>query len=273
MARGVRAAVAAASVVVGAFVAAPAGASAPAQPPASVGVPTVQRVPASVLDAKFVDQRGQAETLGSLKGRLVFVVPLLTLCGDTCPFTAGNLLQLRSRLDALHASNVAVVALDVDPYRDTLARIRAYAGLFNANFQIWTERGPTSRPVLTAAELKAKNPVGTGDVNANLLAVERFLGWTVQVVPQSSPPNTDWLAPHEKLTYDITHSDGFWVINGAQQVRFVSGTKPAFTGHLSKVLATFMGYKSNIYKHPVYKPGWTPAEAIQALEWVAGRTF
>ena len=273
MVRGVRVAVAAASVTAAAVLGPPAGASPPPQPPASVGVPTIQKVPASVLDARFVNQRGQAETLGSLKGRLVFVVPLLTLCGDTCPFTSGNLLQLRTRLDALNAAKVSVVALDVDPYRDTLARIRDYAGLFDANFQIWTERGHTTTPVITAAELKSKNPVGTGDINANLLAVERFLGWTVQVVPQGAPRSTDWMAPHEKLTYDIAHSDGFWIINAAQQVRFVSGTKPAFTGKLSRVLATFMGYKSNIYKHPVYKPGWTPAEAIQALEWVAGRAF
>ena len=81
------------------------------------------------------------------------------------------------------------------------------------------------------------------------------------------------MAPHMKLTYDINHSDGFWIINGAQQVRFVSGDMPAFTGTLSKTLATFMGYKSNIYKNPVYKGGWTSSQALQALEWVANRTF
>jgi cytochrome oxidase Cu insertion factor (SCO1/SenC/PrrC family) len=264
---------AAAIAVVAVALMAPAGAAAPGEPPASVGVATIERVPASVLNAEFVNQRGQDETLGALKGREIFVVPLLTLCGDTCPFTSGNLLQLQDRLDALRANNVSVVTISVDPYRDTVARLAAYAGLFDANFQLWTERGHTTTPTLTATELKSKNPVGTGDTNPNLTAVEKFLGWTVQVVPQGNPPSTDWMAPHEKLAYDIQHSDGFWIINGAQQVRFVSGTKPAFTGQLSKVLATFMGYKTNIYKHPVYKPGWTPGEALQALEWVAGKTF
>lgn len=273
MGRTVRSAVAAASVAIGLAIAVPAGASAPAQPPPSVGVPTLQPVPRAVLDAQFVNQRGQDVTLGSLKGREVLVVPLLTLCGDTCPFTSGNLLQLQDKLNALHASNVTLLTLSVDPYRDTVARLAAYAQLMDANFQLWTERGPTTTPTLTAAELKSKDPVGTGDTNANLTLVEHFLGWTVQVVPQDTPPPTDWMAPHEKLTYDIQHSDGFWIINAAQQVRFVSGTKPAFTGKLSKVLATFMGYKSNIYKHPVYNPGWTPTEALQALEWVAGKTF
>ena len=64
---------------------------------------------------------------------------------------------------------------------------------------------------------------------------------------------TDWMAPHDLLSYDINHSDGFWIIGANQTVRFISGDLPAFTGTLSKVLSTFMGYKSNIYNNPVYK--------------------
>jgi cytochrome oxidase Cu insertion factor (SCO1/SenC/PrrC family) len=239
-----------------------------AQPPASVGVATSLAVPKSVLNAKFMNQAGKPETLASLKGKTVFIVPVLTLCSDTCPFTTGNLLQLQARLDASKASNVEIVAIDVDPYRDTVTRLAAYAKLIGANFQLWTKQGATSKPTLTKKELAAKSPVGTGDINPNLLAVEKFLGWSVQVVPQGTPPATDWMAPHEKLTYDINHSDGFWIVSASEQVRFVSGTKPAFTGTLSKVLSTFMGYKSNIYKSPAWKGGWTPANALQAIDWV-----
>ena len=73
------------------------------------------------------------------------------------------------------------------------------------------------------------------------------------MVPQSVPAPNDWMAPHDLLSYDINHSDGFRIIGANQSVRFVSGDLPAFTGTLSKVLSTFMGYKSNIYKSPVYK--------------------
>jgi cytochrome oxidase Cu insertion factor (SCO1/SenC/PrrC family) len=234
-----------------------------AQPPASVGVAVALALPASVKDAHFVDQNGRPQTLGGLKGKTVFIVPLLTLCMDTCPFTTGNLIQLQSRLDAAKMKNVEVVAVDVDPYRDTLKRIKAYVKVAGANFQLWTETGPTSLP-------KAPHSFGfgTGDRNANLTAIEKFFGWTVEVAAEMTPPNRDWMAPYEKLTYDINHSDGFWVVNANQQVRFVSGTKPAFTGVLSKALATFMGYKSNIYKSAVYKGGWTAPEATQAIEWV-----
>ena len=239
-----------------------------AQPPASVGVATSLAVSKSVLNAKFTNQAGRPETLASLKGRTLFIVPVLTLCSDTCPFTTGNLLQLQARLNAAKATNVEIVGIDVDPYRDSVTRVAAYSKLIGANFQLWTEQGVTSRPTLTKKELASKSPVGTGDINPNLLALEKFLGWSVQVVPQGTPPATDWMAPHKKLTYDINHSDGFWVVSPTEQVRFVSGTKPAFKGTLSKVLSTFMGYKSNIYNSPTWKGGWTPAEALQAIEWV-----
>lgn len=239
------------------------------QPPAKVGVPTSTPLPASVKNAKFVNQYGMPETLGSLRGKTIFLVPLLTLCGDTCPFTSGNLLQLQAKISAAKASNIEIVTIDVDPYRDTRARIAAYAKLIGANFQLWTETGPTTTPYITYKEFASKNPIGNGDKNANLTALEKFFGWTVQVVPQSVPAPTDWMAPHDLLSYDINHSDGFWIIGGNQTVRFVSGDLPAFTGTLSKVLSDFMGYKSNIYDSPVYKGGWTPAEAVQAIQWVA----
>ena len=249
----------------------PAYAGAIPQPPASVGAATSTDLTPAAANARFVNVSGAPETLGALRGKTIFVVPYLTLCGDTCPFTTGNLLQLQDLIAAKRLSNVVVVGLDVDPYRDTLARIKAYDKLIGGNFQLWTEVGPTTTPSLPkGATLSSgmNGTVGKGDINANLLAVEKFFGWTVQVVPQSSPPPRDWMAPHEKLTYDINHSDGFWVIDANQQVRFLSGTKPAFTGTLSKVLATFMGYKSNIYDKAVYKSGWTPREALQAIEWV-----
>lgn len=250
-----------------------AGASTVPQPPASVGTGTDISLPTAVANAKFVNQYGQTETLASQNGRTIFLVPFLTLCGDTCPFTTGNMIQLQSLLTRAKAYNVEVIGIDVDPYRDTRARIAAYAKLIGANFQLWTEFGPTSTPTLSPREINAKTPVGKGDINANLLALEKFLGWTVQVVPQSVPPGNDWMAPHDQLSYDIAHSDGFWIIDAKREVRFASGDQPAFTGTLSKVLSAFMGYKSNIYKTAIYKRGWTPTQGLRAIEWVTQTSY
>jgi cytochrome oxidase Cu insertion factor (SCO1/SenC/PrrC family) len=261
----------AALLLVGSTVVAGSGASWAAtskEPPSSVGAATNVTITKAVASAKFVNQNGTPETLGALKGKTVFIIPFLTLCGDTCPFTTGNALQLQSEVNTAKDSNVVIVGIDVDPYRDTVARLKAYANLIGANFQLWAEAGSTTTPTLTPKEISSKNPVGRGDKNSNLTTIEKFLGWTVQVVPQSVPPANDWMAPRDQLSYDINHSDGFWIVNAQQQVRFASGDLPAFTGRLSKVLSTFMGYKSNIYNNPVYKGGWTPAEALQAITWV-----
>jgi len=246
----------------------PAFAATISTPPASVGTSTQIAVPDAVLKASFTDEMGMTQSLGALKGKTVLVVPLLTLCGDTCPFTSANMVQIQTKLASDHASNVVVVGVSVDPYRDTQNRTTAYLKLISANFDIWTPSGATTTPGFTKQELASKNPVGSGDTNPNLTALEKFFGWTVQVVPQGNPPASDWLAPFKPLTYDINHSDGFWIIDPTEHVRFVSGTQPAFTGTLSKTLATFMGYKSNIYKNPVYKGGWTSAEVLQALSFV-----
>lgn len=251
----------------------PAGAAAPAKPAASVGVATSEPLPAAVANAKFINQNGTPETLGALRGKTVMIVPILTLCGDTCPFTSGNLLQLQALLAKAKAQNVALIAIDVDPYRDTVSRLAAYAKIIgvsaNSNLQLWTEAGTTTTPMAPMASMSQ----GTGDTNANLTAVSKFLGWTVQVVAQMKPVMVDWLTG-KKLTYDISHSDGFWVMNAKQVVSFASGTSPAFTGTIAKKLATFMDSKTNIYKVGTPDPkGWTPAEALQAISWVAGTQY
>jgi cytochrome oxidase Cu insertion factor (SCO1/SenC/PrrC family) len=250
------------------------GASTVKQPPSSVGVATNEPLPANVANAKFLNQLGQPETLGGLKGKTVMVVPLLTLCGDTCPFTSGNLLQLQALLKSAKANNVELVTISVDPYRDTVARLGAYAKLIgltdSSDFQLWTTAGTTTTPM---APMGGSMSNGSGDTNTNLTAVEKFLGWSVQVVAQMKPVMVDWMTG-KKLTYDISHSDGFWVINASQTVRFASGTAPAFKGTIAKKLATFMDSKSNIYTVGTPNPkGWTPAEALQALSWVAGTQY
>jgi cytochrome oxidase Cu insertion factor (SCO1/SenC/PrrC family) len=242
------------------------------KPPASVGVATSEPLPAAVANAKFVNELGKSVTLAGLKGKTVMIVPVLTLCGDTCPFTTGNLLQLQELIAKAQSQNIELVGITVDPFRDTAARLDAYGKLIGlnaaSNFQLWTPAGRTSTPM---APMGGSMSQGTGDQNQNLSAVVKFLGWSIQVVDEMKPAMVDWMTG-KKLTYDISHSDGFWIMDAKQVVRFASGTSPGFTGTIAKKLATFMGAKSNIYKvaTPAVK-GWTPREALEAISWVVGQ--
>jgi protein SCO1/2 len=242
----------------------------PPQPSSRVGVAVSDPLSATLLGDKFTNQSGQTVTLGQFHGDTVFLVPFLTLCTDTCPFTTGNLLQLRRTLVDDQDAKVKVVAISVDPYRDTPARLHAYAKMIGAKFDLLTPQGTTSTPV-APPHYSGADSVGTGDVNQIDSALEQALGWQVSVIKEDKPASVDWMRPHERLTYDIDHSDGFFVINSNGVLSFVGTHAPRFKGTLAKGLAAFLDSDGRYtYAHPT-KGGWTPAEALAALSWVAGR--
>jgi protein SCO1/2 len=80
--------------------------------------------PAGIPPAEFRlrDQDGRVATLREYRGRVVVVTFLYTTCEDTCPLTAQ---QIRGALDDL-GHDVPVLAVAVDPPRDTPARARTF---------------------------------------------------------------------------------------------------------------------------------------------------
>ncbi len=134
------------------------------------------------------------------------LVPFLTLCADICPFTTGILLQVEKALEADHAtSKVEIVELSVDPHRDTTARLAAYAKLTHAGWQ-----------------LVRMNP-------ADLAKFQKFFEFTYVKVPEDNPPSIDWMTG-KPLTYDIQHSDDYFVIDPEGHERIVEDAAPDYTG-------------------------------------------
>jgi protein SCO1/2 len=77
-------------------------------------------------DFSLRDQDGRKVTMQSLRGDWTIVTFLYTACPDVCPVIAGNLnAALRSR--AARRANLHVLAVSVDPKRDTQAAVRRYA--------------------------------------------------------------------------------------------------------------------------------------------------
>ena len=98
----------------------------------------------------------------------MLLVPFLTLCQDICPLTTGNLLEVAHSLRADHvAANVQIVELTVDPGRDTVTRLAAYAKLTHADWQLVT---------LPPAELAR---------------LAKFFGFYYQKVPETSHDTRD----------------------------------------------------------------------------------
>jgi protein SCO1 len=207
----------------------------------SYGTPIDQPVPSALEELPMTNQRGEKITLGSFKGKTVMLVPFLTLCADICPFTTGILLQVEQALKADHAtSEVEIVELSVDPHRDTTARLAAYARLTHAGWQ-----------------LVRTNP-------ADLAKFQKFFEFTYIKVPEDNPPSIDWMTG-KPLTYDIQHSDDYFVIDPQGDERIVEDAAPDYTGKLNPKLQKFLSAEGRQHQKRPPQPDWTTADALAAL--------
>jgi protein SCO1/2 len=71
------------------------------------------------------DYTGRPVRLASLRGRAVFVTFVYTHCPDVCPLIVASLATAQRQL-ARRASEVRILAVTVDPRRDTPTAIRAF---------------------------------------------------------------------------------------------------------------------------------------------------
>ena len=222
------------------------GSSPPAAPSAAFG--TVLTGPRPVPSTPLVSQNGQTMSLGSFRGKYVVLSSFLTLCQEECPLTTGIFQQLQASVrTAGLAGKVAFVEVTVDPGRDTPARLRAYRTRFGVD---WT--------LLTGSA-------------ASVRAFWKPLGVYYQNVPEGHPAQLDWWTG-KPLTYDVDHSDGFFLIDRSGDERFVTQDIPFLHGHLPPRLRQLLDSQGLKYLN-AGDPGqdYTLPQAAAALSWLVGR--
>lgn len=198
-------------------------------------------VPASLLHLPLTNQRGQTVNLQAWPGRTVLLVPFLSLCQDICPMTTGNLVAVQDSLRADRAAQqVEIVELSVDPGRDTPARLAAYAKLTGASWQLVTE--PPSE----------------------LHALAKFFGFYYQKVPEDDSSARDWWTG-KPLTYDVDHTDNYFVIDPRGVERVENDAAPDFHGTLNPKLYRFLDALGRQHLASAPQPDWTPVNLLQAL--------
>ena len=231
------------SVLAAVSLAACSSSSFPGPPSASQGIIQNRAVPAIPL----VDQNGTPTTLASFRGKTIVLAPMLSLCQEVCPLTTENLLLMQRAIDkAGLTKQVAIVEYSVDPERDSPARLAAYAKLTGAS---WT--------------------LLTGD-QANVTAMNVFFYVSAQKVGEGSFPQMDWWT-HHPLTYDINHSDGFFIIDSSGHEKFATSATPNVTSH--SLPAALDGMLDDQGKQNLNDPGangqtWTVGQALSVLGWV-----
>jgi protein SCO1/2 len=86
-------------------------------------------------DVPFVDQRGRAFHLASLRGNFTWLFFGFTNCPDICPLTLKTLADARAAIAArAPATTPKVLFVSVDPTRDTPERITDYLSHFDPDF-------------------------------------------------------------------------------------------------------------------------------------------
>jgi len=212
-----------------------------------------QRVPDAAARAALVDQDGRRLTLGSLRGRTVMVAPMLTMCQETCPMTSENM--HRAAEDARRAGlsgRVVFLEVTVDPARDTVHRLHAYAKLYGG-LPDW--RLATGKPAAVIAFWKA-------------------LGVSTDKAPSDGPVR-DWMTGRLlHHSYDVHHQDVVVALDPSGRLRWITIGRPdAKGGRLPTTMQRFLNDEGrrNLARPRAGGAGsWTAADLDRAVHYVRG---
>lgn len=78
-------------------------------------------------DFTLTDQRGQTVRLSQFRGQVVVLTFIYTHCPDVCPVTAEKLRLVDTLLPTATRAHVALLAVTIDPARDTTAALQDFS--------------------------------------------------------------------------------------------------------------------------------------------------
>ena len=188
----------------------------------------------------------QSTSLAAYRGRIVVLSPFLTLCHEVCPLTTGAFQKLQGELVQAHlARKVVFVEVSVDPWRDTPARLRAFARMTLTRF-----------PLLTGTRTQ-------------LARFWHFFGVAYWRSKEGRPADTDWLGG-KPLAFDVSHTDGLFLIDTRGRERIVDVGMPDIGAHLPRALMRLLNTQGHAdLVRP--QPGWTLAQVLDDLERLLGQ--
>jgi Uncharacterized protein SCO1/SenC/PrrC, involved in biogenesis of respiratory and photosynthetic systems len=86
----------------------------------------------------LTSQDGAQVALTDLRGKVVAVTFIYTLCTNTCPVLTPMMSFVQDQLGADFGAKIAFVSITVDPERDTPQVLKEYGQAFGANFEGWS---------------------------------------------------------------------------------------------------------------------------------------
>jgi len=83
--------------------------------------------PVSVEDFILIDENGEEFSFSDLEGKVIVVAFLFTRCPDICPVVSANMNYVSQELGDLYGTEVAMLSITVDPWRDNSSIMHSYA--------------------------------------------------------------------------------------------------------------------------------------------------
>jgi protein SCO1/2 len=212
-----------------------------------------QPVPGTAARTSLVDQDGRRLSLWALRGKTVILAPTLTLCQETCPMTSENMHRAaQAAIDAGLSRQVVFLEITVDPARDTVRRLHAYARLYGA-LPDW--RLATGKP-------------------AEVRALWKALGVSTDKAP-SDERVRDWMTGKVlRHSYDIHHQDVVVAIAPTGRLRWITVGRPDARG--SRLPTTMASFLNEEGRHNLARPmaggasAWTAHDVDVAVRYVRG---
>lgn len=226
----------------------------PKAPGADVGQQVNAPLAAAVTDAPLLESNGKQITLASLSGKIIVLSDMMTLCQESCPLDTANVVAAARDVDrAGLTSKVVFMSVSIDPARDDLRHLAAYSKAYAPAPSNWVVAGGSS---------------------VALSHLWTTLGVYIQQTKDQPPLPKDWVTGRP-LTYDLTHSDEVFFIDGQGHERFVLEGTPhvAADAPIPSVIKKFLdaeGRKNISDPDPM---AWTLPQELQVLSWLTGHTI
>jgi protein SCO1/2 len=209
--------------------------------PQLTGETITRRVPELPLQS----EAGKTMSLAAFRGKVVVLTPFLTLCHEVCPLTTGAFLTMQRDVERAGLTRrVVFVEVSVDPWRDSPARLRAFARMTGVHF-----------PLLT----------GTSRQLARFWRFFEVASWRTK---EGVPADIDWLTG-KPLTFDVSHTDGLFLLDAAGRERIVDVGMPTVQRPLPRTLKRLLNAEG---RHDLADSagGWTVQQGLDDVGYLLG---
>ena len=122
---------------------------------------------------QFTNQLGKQVSLDDLKGKVIVLNFFFTSCPSICPGLARNMKRLQDSYKK-NDNIVQFISISVDPERDSVPRLRAFADRYNANHDSWWFVTGAKKDIYDFAIKEIKASIADVNVDTAFVHTENF---------------------------------------------------------------------------------------------------